>query len=158
MELRAGACNTMTIRDKIDKLTPCELPKRYGWKDRGGIDLKELGFIYTSDCLNKKYTRECDPFPPDFDSMLLYRILGGHLKYKWQHAFIDVDPERLILGQRYVKRSRLLSLLEEPNVEPIRGVQIGRHIIIHDGHHRLALKRLRNSKVYARIKVYHYDD
>jgi hypothetical protein len=146
------------IRDMIETLPKCKIPKQYGWKDRDAVDLKDLGFINISDCLNKRYTRDCDPFPQDFDSMLMYRILGGHLKYKWVHKIIEVDVDRIILGQRYVKRNRLLELLDEPNEEPIRGVQIGDYRIIHDGHHRLALKRLRKSRIYAKLKTYYYED
>jgi hypothetical protein len=146
------------IRDLIKNLPKCEIPKRYGWKDRDAIDLKDLGFNNVCDCLNKKYTRECEPFPQDFDAMLLYRILGGYLEHKWVHKIIRVNPSKIILGQRYIKRSRLLELLDEPNDEPIRAVQIGEYRIIHDGHHRLALKSLRKSKIYAKLKTYYYEE
>lgn len=146
------------IKQLIANLPQCEIPRRYGWRDRDAIDLKDIGYTNVCDCLNKAYTRECDPFPQDFDSMLLYRILGGYLKFRWKHAFLDTDPTRIILGQRYVKRSRLLELLDKPNSTPIRGVKIGDYTIVHDGHHRVALKHLRKSRVYARIKEYYYDD
>lgn len=144
------------IRELIENLPKCEIPERYGWKDRDAIDLADIGFPNICDCLNKKYTRNCEPFPADFNSMLLYRILGGHLTFKTVHTMMKIDPTKIILGQRYIKRSRLLELVDEPNVEPIRSVKIDNYVIVHDGHHRLALKYLRKARIYAKMKHWNY--
>lgn len=144
------------LKDLIQNFPKCEIPKRYGWKDRDAINLSDIGFPNICDCLNKKYTRDCEPFPSDFDSMLLYRILGGHLQFKQVHSMMAIDPTKIILGQRFIKRSRLLELIDEPNSQPIRAVKVGEYVVIHDGHHRLALKYLRKARIYAKIKTYGY--
>lgn len=141
---------TSTTRDYIESLPVYEMPKKYGWRYNDALSVEDIGFPYVSDCLHKKYTNESENFPPEFDTSLLYRLFYRRAKTKTRYGFIDIDPKRIIMGQRYIGKGRLLQILEDSNPEPIVMSKIGDFHINRNGHHRLCLNFIRKRRAYVK--------
>lgn len=135
----------------VSQLPVHTMPENYGWEDDNGdsppvVLLTDVGFKNVSDGLHKEWGEYC--LPKDFDNRL---FLFGK-KGRSQTKLMRVDPERVVVAQRFLDRNHLIRNIKHRYCQTVKLLQCGDYYVVRDGHHRLAACHLMNKAVLVKVR------